>query len=137
MPRCRSCSRTNRRPPSPRLTLRRSWNSPPKTRRLTWRPFFKTALAPQSLLSLSCSVNSRNSADSADLRSSLGRSRQPEYHQASLSGTSWAGNSWTGHGQSVEEKGGVCRPLECVLTARFDWLGFWEPLALSNVYLGS
>ncbi|KAL2790386.1 protein phosphatase 1 regulatory subunit 14D isoform 2, partial [Daubentonia madagascariensis] len=51
-----------------RLTWRLSWNYPQRSRRLSWRPFSKTALTPQSLLSLSCSVNSRNSGDSAGLR---------------------------------------------------------------------
>ncbi|XP_053451879.1 protein phosphatase 1 regulatory subunit 14D isoform X2 [Nycticebus coucang] len=51
-----------------RLTWKLSWNYPQRSRRHGWRPFFKTALTPQSLLSLSCSVNSRNSADLVDLR---------------------------------------------------------------------
>ncbi|XP_012661792.1 protein phosphatase 1 regulatory subunit 14D isoform X1 [Otolemur garnettii] len=51
-----------------RLTWKLSWNYPQTSRRYSWRPFFKTALNPQSLLSLSCSVNSRNSADSVGLR---------------------------------------------------------------------
>ncbi|XP_021551410.1 LOW QUALITY PROTEIN: protein phosphatase 1 regulatory subunit 14D [Neomonachus schauinslandi] len=53
---------------SPRLTWRFSWNYPQRNRRLIWRLFSKTAPVPQSLLSLSCSVNSRNSGDSVGLR---------------------------------------------------------------------
>uniref|UniRef100_A0A2K6GV94 Protein phosphatase 1 regulatory subunit 14 n=1 Tax=Propithecus coquereli TaxID=379532 RepID=A0A2K6GV94_PROCO len=45
-----------------RLTWRLSWNYPQRSRRLSW-----------SLLSLSCSVNSRNSGDSAGLRNNPGR----------------------------------------------------------------
>ncbi|XP_055392355.1 LOW QUALITY PROTEIN: protein phosphatase 1 regulatory subunit 14D [Bubalus kerabau] len=52
----------------PRSTWRLSWNYPQRSRRLSWRLFSKTAPAPQSLLSLSCSVNSRNFGDSVDLR---------------------------------------------------------------------
>ncbi|XP_043327443.1 protein phosphatase 1 regulatory subunit 14D isoform X1 [Cervus canadensis] len=51
-----------------RSTWRLSWNYPQRSRRLSWRLFSKTAPAPQSLLSLSCSVNSRNFRDSVDLR---------------------------------------------------------------------
>ncbi|XP_023045134.1 protein phosphatase 1 regulatory subunit 14D isoform X1 [Piliocolobus tephrosceles] len=51
-----------------RLTWRLSWIYPQRSRRLSWRPFLGAALAPQRLLSLSCSVNSRNSRDSAGLR---------------------------------------------------------------------
>ncbi|XP_025151685.3 protein phosphatase 1 regulatory subunit 14D isoform X1 [Bubalus bubalis] len=51
-----------------RSTWRLSWNYPQRSRRLNWRLFSKTAPAPQSLLSLSCSVNSRNFGDSVDLR---------------------------------------------------------------------
>ncbi|XP_027409365.1 protein phosphatase 1 regulatory subunit 14D isoform X2 [Bos indicus x Bos taurus] len=51
-----------------RSTWRLSWNYPQRSRRLSWRLFSKTAPAPQSLLSLSCSVNSRNFGDSVDLR---------------------------------------------------------------------
>ncbi|XP_010846273.1 PREDICTED: protein phosphatase 1 regulatory subunit 14D isoform X1 [Bison bison bison] len=40
-----------------RSTWRLSWNYPQRSRRLSWRLFSKTAPAPQSLLSLSCSVN--------------------------------------------------------------------------------
>uniref|UniRef100_A0A2K5RR01 Protein phosphatase 1 regulatory subunit 14 n=1 Tax=Cebus imitator TaxID=2715852 RepID=A0A2K5RR01_CEBIM len=57
-----------------RLTWRLSWIYPQRSRRLNWRPFSGTAPAPQSLLSLSCSVNSRNSGDSVDLRNKPGRS---------------------------------------------------------------
>ncbi|XP_074250185.1 protein phosphatase 1 regulatory subunit 14D isoform X2 [Saimiri boliviensis] len=59
---------------SQRLTWRLSWIYPQRSRRLSWRPFLGTAPAPQSLLSLSCSVNSRNSGDSVDLRNEPGRS---------------------------------------------------------------
>ncbi|XP_032107177.1 protein phosphatase 1 regulatory subunit 14D isoform X2 [Sapajus apella] len=59
---------------SKRLTWRLSWIYPQRSRRLNWRPFSGTAPAPQSLLSLSCSVNSRNSGDSVDLRNKPGRS---------------------------------------------------------------
>uniref|UniRef100_A0A2K5ILA0 Protein phosphatase 1 regulatory subunit 14 n=1 Tax=Colobus angolensis palliatus TaxID=336983 RepID=A0A2K5ILA0_COLAP len=51
-----------------RLTWRFSWIYPQRSRRLSWRPFLGAALAPQRLLSPSCSVNSRNSGDSAGLR---------------------------------------------------------------------
>nr|XP_042108228.1 protein phosphatase 1 regulatory subunit 14D isoform X3 [Ovis aries] len=60
--------RTNQLLQSLRSTWRLSWNYPQRSRRLSWRLFSKTALAPQSLLSLSCSVNSRNFGDSVDLR---------------------------------------------------------------------
>ncbi|XP_069453944.1 protein phosphatase 1 regulatory subunit 14D isoform X5 [Ovis canadensis] len=71
-PRSRKPSRltvkTNQLLQSLRSTWRLSWNYPQRSRRLSWRLFSKTALAPQSLLSLSCSVNSRNFGDSVDLR---------------------------------------------------------------------
>uniref|UniRef100_A0A8D1EKW8 Protein phosphatase 1 regulatory subunit 14 n=1 Tax=Sus scrofa TaxID=9823 RepID=A0A8D1EKW8_PIG len=51
-----------------RLTWRLSWNYPQRSRRLSWRLFSKTAPAPQRLLSLSCSVSSRNSGDLVGLR---------------------------------------------------------------------
>uniref|UniRef100_A0A2K5CNA9 Protein phosphatase 1 regulatory subunit 14 n=1 Tax=Aotus nancymaae TaxID=37293 RepID=A0A2K5CNA9_AOTNA len=59
---------------SQRLTWRLSWIYPQRSRRLSWRPFSGTAPVPQRLLSLSCSVNSRNSGDSVDLRNKPWRS---------------------------------------------------------------
>ncbi|KAM9090321.1 protein phosphatase 1 regulatory subunit 14D isoform 1-T1 [Megaptera novaeangliae] len=66
----RACdsSRINQLLLSLRSTWRLSWNYPQRSRRLSWRLFSKTAPAPQSLLSLSCSVNSRNFGDSVGLR---------------------------------------------------------------------
>uniref|UniRef100_A0A8C2YQW4 Protein phosphatase 1 regulatory subunit 14 n=2 Tax=Chinchilla lanigera TaxID=34839 RepID=A0A8C2YQW4_CHILA len=55
-----------------KLTWRLSWNSPQRSRRLSWRAFSKTAPARPSLLSLSCSVNSKNFGDSAGLKNKPG-----------------------------------------------------------------
>ncbi|XP_008844997.1 protein phosphatase 1 regulatory subunit 14D isoform X1 [Nannospalax galili] len=61
-------NRMNKSLLSPRLIWKLSWNYPPRSRKLSWRLFSKAAPAPQSLLSLSCSANSRNFGDSADLQ---------------------------------------------------------------------
>ncbi|XP_040082842.1 protein phosphatase 1 regulatory subunit 14D isoform X2 [Oryx dammah] len=92
-PRSRKPSRltvkTNQLLQSLRSTWRLSWNYPQRSRRLSWRLFSKTAPAPQSLLSLSCSVNSRNFGDSVDLRN-----KPCETSFISLSTAQSAPNPW-------------------------------------------
>nr|XP_015853376.1 protein phosphatase 1 regulatory subunit 14D isoform X2 [Peromyscus maniculatus bairdii] len=70
---------------SPRLIWKLSWNYPQRSRGLTWRPFSKTAPPTESLLSLSCSVNSRDFGDSAGLRNNAGETICSRQNFCSLS----------------------------------------------------
>ncbi|XP_028741766.1 protein phosphatase 1 regulatory subunit 14D isoform X2 [Peromyscus leucopus] len=70
---------------SPRLIWKLSWNYPQRSRGLSWRPFSKTAPQTESLLSLSCSVNSRDFGDSAGLRNNAGETICSRQNFCSLS----------------------------------------------------
>ncbi|KAM9645578.1 protein phosphatase 1 regulatory subunit 14D isoform 1-T1 [Trichechus inunguis] len=117
----------------PLLSLRLTWrllrNYPQRSRRLIWRPFSKTAPAPQSSLSQSYSVNSRNSRDSAGLTKkpcdttcvSLSTAQAcPEHLDPGL----WRGLLGTQTRNVADKEGHLDTPSGCAVTASSCLLGF-------------